>query len=79
MLVEVMKVYTTATNSILTSIFRTCDMGQQLFTILTVDGEGRGNFGLPFWICLGTKLRKFRKLGTPKQLQKPIYIYIKRR
>ena len=50
-----MEVYTTATYSILSSIF-------------TVDVGGlRDNFGLPFWIYLDTKLHKFRKLGTPKQ------------
>ena len=38
---EVMKVYTTMTYSMLSSIF-------------TVDGGGV-NFGLPFWICLDTK------------------------
>ena len=28
---------------------------------------GRGNFGLPLWTCLDTKLRKFDELGTLKQ------------
>ena len=51
--VEVKKVYTTGTYSILSSIF-------------TVDG-GEKNFEMPIWICLDIKLRKFRKLDTPKQ------------